>query len=113
MFFAFFRYLFPPLLPVPFLLMASYCYARGSKRLHRALMRNRFIGPSLKDWEGGHSMSAPTKLGAVTGTASGFGVSAYTVQAPIVQVFLLALGSGAILYILSRPAPENIDPPVT
>lgn len=47
---------FLPLLPAtPFLLLASACYLRGSERLHRWLVNNRYLGPyitNIKDKRG-------------------------------------------------------------
>jgi uncharacterized membrane protein YbaN (DUF454 family) len=38
-----------PLLPAtPFLLAASFCFLRGSERLHRMLMDNRHTGPRIR-----------------------------------------------------------------
>ena len=40
-----------PLLPsTPFLLLASWCFFRGSPRIHAWLHRSRWFGPSLDDW---------------------------------------------------------------
>jgi len=37
-----------PLLPAtPFLLLASACYVRGSERLNRRLMENKYLGPYI------------------------------------------------------------------
>jgi len=40
-----------PLLPVtPFVLLASWCFYRGSPRIHAWLHRSRWFGPTLDDW---------------------------------------------------------------
>ena len=40
-----------PLLPtVPFLLLAAFCFARSSERLHFWLLTHRSFGPMIMDW---------------------------------------------------------------
>ena len=41
-----------PLLPTtPFVLLAGWCFARSSPRLHALLHRSELFGPILRDWE--------------------------------------------------------------
>lgn len=41
-----------PLLPsTPFLLLASFCFYRGSPRIHAWLHRSAWFGPTLDDWQ--------------------------------------------------------------
>lgn len=41
-----------PLLPtVPFLLLAAFCFARSSERLHQWLLGHHTFGPPIRDWE--------------------------------------------------------------
>jgi uncharacterized membrane protein YbaN (DUF454 family) len=41
-----------PVLPcTPFLLLAAYCFARSSKRMHRWLLHSRLFGPIIQDWQ--------------------------------------------------------------
>ena len=43
--------LFLPLLPTtPFLLLAAFCFSRGSARLHRWLIEHPTMGPMISDW---------------------------------------------------------------
>lgn len=40
-----------PLVPTtPFLLLASWCFFRGSPRIHSWLHRSKWFGPTLDDW---------------------------------------------------------------
>src|SRR5688572_4601441 len=42
---------FLPLLPTtPFLLLAVFCFSRGSPRLHSWLLQHRTFGPLINDW---------------------------------------------------------------
>lgn len=43
--------IFLPLLPtVPFLLLAAFCFARSSERLHDWLLSHPVFGPPIEDW---------------------------------------------------------------
>ena len=49
-------------LPPGTLLLAAACYARGSKRLHRLLLQNRFFGRHIKDYIERRGVSPGVKL---------------------------------------------------
>jgi hypothetical protein len=56
-----------PVLPtVPFLLVAAYCYARGSERFYRWLVCNRVFGPHLNRYMRGEGVSWKVKAASVT-----------------------------------------------
>lgn len=43
---------FLPVLPTtPFVLVAAWCFSKGSKRLHRRLLEDPRFGPMVRDWE--------------------------------------------------------------
>ena len=43
--------IFLPLLPTtPFVLLAAFCFSRGSQTLHRWLLTQRTFGPIIRDW---------------------------------------------------------------
>lgn len=43
--------IFLPLLPtVPLVLLAAFCFARSSPKLHNWLVSHRVFGPQIKDW---------------------------------------------------------------
>lgn len=51
----------PGLPTVPFILLASWCAARGSRRLHAWLRRHRTFGPMIRDWEANGAVSRRAK----------------------------------------------------
>lgn len=55
-----------PVLPTtPFALLAAYCAARGSERLHRRLLAHRALGPVIRDWSEHRAVSRRTKVTAI------------------------------------------------
>lgn len=52
-----------PFLPtVPFLLLAGFCFARSSDRLHGWLMAHPLFGPPIHDWNNRGAISRRAKL---------------------------------------------------
>lgn len=51
----------PGLPTVPFILLASFCAARGSRRLHAWLLAHRTFGPMIRDWEAHGAVSRRAK----------------------------------------------------
>lgn len=59
---------FLPLLPtVPFLLLAAFCFARGSERFHHWLTTHPTFGPPIADWRLHGAISRRGKRAAVIG----------------------------------------------
>ena len=69
-----------PLLPtVPFMLLATFCFARSSDRLHDWLLNHPKFGPAIVDWQ---------TNGAINPTAKRFATLS------IVAVFCISLATG-------------------
>ena len=55
-----------PLLPTtPFILVAAWCFARSSPRLHRWLLSSKLFGPILRDWEAHRCVPLRAKIVAL------------------------------------------------
>jgi uncharacterized membrane protein YbaN (DUF454 family) len=93
-----------PLLPTtPFLLLAAFCFARSSPRLHDWLLSHPSFGPLITNWERYGSIDRRTKRIAVivilltAGITLVIGVPWWALA---LQVIILAI---ATTFILTRP----------
>jgi uncharacterized membrane protein YbaN (DUF454 family) len=55
-----------PLIPTtPLLLLAAYCYARGSKKMHRWLLNHRWFGKYIRNYYEGKGIPLAIKIYAI------------------------------------------------
>jgi uncharacterized membrane protein YbaN (DUF454 family) len=55
-----------PFVPTtPFVLLASWCFYRGSPRIHAWLHRSKTFGPTLDDWQHYHGIRRSLKHRAI------------------------------------------------
>ena len=94
----------PGLPTVPFLLLAAWAAARGSRRLHDWLYRHPRFGAALIDWEEQGAVSSRSKVVAVTLLAVSWLVMLWRFDpwVPVVAAFFFA---GVATFLLTRPAP--------
>jgi len=101
--------IFLPLLPTtPFLLLASACYLRGSKRLHDSLQRNRVFGPILRNYETHRAISRKTKITAITLLWLSMSYAIWITPAFYLQCLLGAIALGVTVYLLRMRTLERI-----
>lgn len=91
-----------PILPTtPFLLLASACYLKGSPRMHRWMMTNRYFGKYISDYRAGQGIPLAAKGAAATMLWSGIGSSAvFIVDGPIIRIMLLLIGLGVTVHLM-------------
>ncbi|NYT35412.1 DUF454 domain-containing protein [Allopusillimonas soli] len=99
--------IFLPLLPTtPFLLLASACYVRGSRRMHAWLMNHRHLGPYLHAIYTDKGLSRRKKAVALSTMWASLAVSAWIMPIPWVRPLLLIPGIGVTIYLLRMKTAE-------
>jgi uncharacterized membrane protein YbaN (DUF454 family) len=93
-----------PLLPTtPFVLLAAWCFARSSPRLHDWLLAHRLFGPLIANWRQHRAISRSAKRASLLSMAAVLGLS----WAFGVDWHLLAIQAGVLActatFILTRP----------
>ena len=93
-----------PLLPtVPFILLAAFCFARSSERLHHWLLSHPRFGPVIEDWNQNGAISPRVKRISTLSILIVFAISlALSLRPVILMVQAVALGCVAI-FIWTRP----------
>src|SRR3989344_3429674 len=94
-----------PLLPTtPFLLLAAYCYARGSPKLFHWLLQHRWLGGYIRDWREGRGIPLKSKVLAIALIALTIGCSVLSIELHLaVKLLLVCLAVLVSFYILTRP----------
>ncbi len=91
-----------PLLPTtPFLLLAAYCYSRGSRRLHKRLLSNRLIGNYLKNYLEGKAMTIKAKVLSLSMLWAVIVCTAvFVIDSQIMRIIMLAVGAAVTVHIV-------------
>ena len=65
-----------PVIPTtPFLILALACFSKSSPRFHRMLLNNKWVGPSLTEWEQNKTISRQIKFRAMVLVVISFTIS--------------------------------------
>lgn len=92
--------IFLPLLPTtPFLLLASWCFARGSSRLHHWLLSHRVFGDYLRNFEAGRGIPLKAKIVATVLLWSSLLVAMARFDGMVVPTLLVLTGACVSLYL--------------
>jgi len=95
-----------PLLPTtPFLLVAAWCFGKGSPRFRRAMEENRMLGPIIADWENHRVIPLYAKCLATFMLATSTAYLALRSGAPWWgQACAYAFFAGLLVYLWTKPS---------
>lgn len=94
-----------PLLPTtPLLLLAAFCYARGSERFYLWLMTNRFFGEYIRAWRENRGIPLRVKVYVIAVLWAVMGLTiVFVIPLWPVRVALAIIGIGVTAYLLQLP----------
>ncbi|MDQ3803466.1 MAG: YbaN family protein [Acidobacteriota bacterium] len=91
-----------PLLPAtPFLLLASACFVRGSERLNRRLLGNKYLGPYITNIKERRGMPLRAKVYTLLLLWPSLLLSASRLDSPALIALLVACGGIGTFVVLS------------
>jgi hypothetical protein len=94
--------IFVPLLPTtPFLLLAAFCFARSSERLHQWLINHRLFGSYIRNYQEYRAITKQVKIATLILL---WGTIGYTVVAVLnlwyLRILLLLVAVGVTVHVL-------------
>lgn len=93
-----------PLLPtVPFLLLAAFCFARSSERLHSWLLSHKVFGPMIEDWHRSGAIRPSAKRAATLSIVLVYGISLALGVKTTVLVIQAVVLSAVLFFLWTRP----------
>lgn len=93
-----------PLLPtVPFLLLATFFFARSSERLHNWLITHPRFGPPIEDWNNRGAIRRPAKILASASILAAFALSVFLELRPMILMIQAATLCAVAIFIWTRP----------
>ena len=100
----------PGLPTTPFLLLASFFLIRTSPRLHRALLRSRFFGPILVDWQVHGGIRPAVRMQAIVVVLLAVLFSLYLSRDSwIIMSVIFTLASVGLVVILKLPTASVVS----
>jgi len=95
--------IFVPLLPtVPFLLLASYCYAKSSEKFHQWLMNSSWFGKIIRDYQEGKGVPIGIKIFSIILLWSVMGYMILTVvESMFMKILLFVIGIAVTVHLMT------------
>ncbi|MEM7422729.1 MAG: YbaN family protein [Pseudomonadota bacterium] len=99
-----------PLLPtVPFMLLAAFCFARGSDRFHAWLIDHDRFGPPIRDWQAHGAIRRSGKIAATVAIVATFAISVAIGLATHILAIQACVLTCVGIFIWSRPDGPTSD----
>lgn len=103
---------FVPLLPtVPLVLLAGFCFARSSEKLHTWLINNRHFGAIIRNFEAGRGIPRKVKIRAIVTVWVSMGISCWIVDRLVLCLMLACIGAAVSIYIWRQPTYQATSTP--
>lgn len=100
-----------PLLPTtPFILVALWATARGAPEWHERIRTHPRFGPSIQAWQTQRAVSKRAKLLACGAMVVSWTALWLAGAGPAILVALAVLFAGVSAFLVTRPAPLEIEP---
>ncbi len=97
-----------PLIPtVPFMILAAFCFARSSERLHNRLLEHPVFGPAITEWRDQGAISIKAKRIATVTICLMPLISWFLGVRPIILLIQSVVLGAVLAFILSRPTPRH------
>jgi len=99
-----------PVLPTtPFLLLAAFCFSRGSEKLHNWLINSTVFGKYIDDYMKGNGIPLHAKIISILFVWTGIGYSIYKMRNVVFgQVILFLIAVTVSIHIISIKKKSNI-----
>lgn len=72
-----------------FILISAYCFARSNEKWYKKLLKNKYFGQTIKDFQAGRGMSLKAKIMAITMIVVSISISLLFASNFYVQIFLI------------------------
>lgn len=94
--------IFIPLLPTtPFLLLAAACYIRGSKKFYNRLIKNKWLGEYIKNYQEGRGIPLNVKIITIIILWLTIIISIFIiVYIFVIQIILFVIAIGVTIHII-------------
>ncbi|MBX7135271.1 MAG: YbaN family protein [Fimbriimonadaceae bacterium] len=105
-------YVLPVLPGTVFMILALWCFRRGSERFERWLLNQPRIGPTLRDWDENRAIKPRTKVIAIAMVWVCIGGSLFAVKKPWVGYLLVGIAVALSWYLATRRKAVALQEPV-